>query len=97
MAYVPGNLICFQTDIGNQGPAFWTLRGTDAASVARVTGFITDGGSKGMKVGDLVYAVDSDTANYVWTAYSVATVSATYPGAVDITNLTAVTITTNGD
>lgn len=79
------------------GPRVWMYSSVDPGSAVQVSGYITNGGSLGMKVGDLVYAVDSDTANYVWTAYSVATVSATYPGAVDLTNLTAVTITTNGD
>lgn len=79
------------------GPRVWMYSSVDAGALVQVDGYITNAGALGMKVGDLVYAVDSDTANYVWNAYAVATVSSTYPGAANLTNATAVTTTTSSD
>lgn len=79
------------------GPRVWMYSSGDTGAQVQVSGYITNGGALGMKVGDLVYSVDNDTANYVWSAFAVATVSSTYPGAVDLVNATAVTTTTNGD
>lgn len=86
---------CLVQGIGNQGPAVWYHQSVDAAAVVQVTGFITNGGDLGMKVGDIVIHRESDT-NIVST-FVVATVSATAPGAVDLTNATATASGTNSD
>lgn len=71
--------------IGNAGPAIWTHESTDAGSVVQVSGYITDGGSRGMKVGDILLHTDNDATPPLTTSHGVVTVSATYPGAVDLT------------
>lgn len=95
MAYVPANLTCSPCDIGNQGSAAWKLRGTDAASVVRVTGFITDGGDRGMKPGDTVEYWETDS-NIV-SKFVVITVASTGSGAVDLGDATTVGSGTNSD
>lgn len=82
-------------DIGNQGPATWTLTGTDAASVVQVTGYITNGGDLGMKVGDLVEYFETDAK--VASGLYVSAVSSTAPGAVDLGNATTIASGTNSD
>jgi hypothetical protein len=75
------------------GPRIWGYVSTDADTVVRVTGYITNGGNLGMKVGDLV--IHFKTPSHF--IYSVVTVSATAPGAVDLSNSTALTSATNSD
>jgi len=41
--------------------SIWTYASTDAASVVRVTNYFTDGDDLGMKVGDIVFVIDTDT------------------------------------
>lgn len=63
----------------------YKYRTTDAAATVRVSGYITNGTELGMKVGDTVMNVETDNAvpglNHVMT---VASVSSTFPGAVDL-------------
>ena len=74
----------------------WSHTSADATAAADLSGFITDGGSRGMKVGDLVFHTDSGTG--IITSHVVVTVSATYPGAVDLSNGVVVgSFTTNSD
>lgn len=75
------------------GPRLWVYTSTDADTVVRVSGYITNGGDLGMKVGDLV--IHYKTPSHF--IYSVVTVSATKPGAVDLSNSTALTSATNSD
>ena len=70
--------------IGGQGPAIWSHESTDAGATVQVTGYITDGGSRGMKVGDIVLHTDNDATPPLVTSHGVVTVSSTYPGAVDL-------------
>lgn len=78
------------------GPQVWTHRSTDAASVVDAAGYITDGGDRGMLVGDLVYHQDTDNANLT-SCHVVVTVSTTSPGAVDLSDGTTVGSATNSD
>lgn len=68
------------------GPRFWRYASVDAASVADTSGYITDGGSRGMKVGDFIFVEDNDSTNRTTTGHTVVTVSSTYPGAVDLSD-----------
>ena len=70
----------------NQGPAVWTYKSTDNAAAVDASGYITNGGALGMKVGDFVFVLDSDDAALLTSGHTVVTVSATYPGAVDLSN-----------
>jgi hypothetical protein len=73
----------------------WKHRSTDAGAQVQVTGYITDGGARGMKVGDILLHTDTDTG--LTTSHYVETVSSTYPGAVDLSDATTVVSGTNSD
>jgi len=79
------------------GLRIWYHASADATAAADTSGFITNGGSLGMKVGDIVYHKDSTTDATALTAHKVITVSATYPGAVDLSDGTVIGSATNTD
>lgn len=63
----------------------WVHRSASVTGDVDAAGFITDGGSRGMKVGDMVYHYDTTTAAaVVVTGHVVNSVSSTYPGAVNL-------------
>jgi len=63
----------------------WRHASADATGDVDADGFITDGGSRGMRVGDMVYHFNTTTAAaVVVTGHVVNTVSSTYPGAVNL-------------
>lgn len=63
----------------------WVHRSASAKGDVDAASFITDGGSRGMRVGDMVYHYDTTTAAaVVVTGHVVMTVSSTYPGAVNL-------------
>jgi hypothetical protein len=72
--------------IGGTGLQIWTMRSTDNAATVDASGYITDGGKRGMRVGDWVLQVDTDDAALLTSGHTVVTVSSTYPGAVDLSN-----------
>jgi hypothetical protein len=84
-----------QQSIGNSAPAIWTYSSTDATATVDGSGYITNGGALGMKVGDLV--IVNDTTNKIMTSHYVITVSSTYPGVVDLSNGTTIGTATNSD
>ena len=69
----------------------------DALAAVNTSGFITDGGSKGLKVGDYVEHLDTTSATGDLSRHRVLTVSATYPGAVDLTDGTVIAAGANAD
>jgi len=73
----------------------WAYSSADATATVDGSGYITNGGNLGMKVGDLVMVVD--TATPAVTMHQVISVSATAPGAVDLSNGTVVGSATNSD
>jgi hypothetical protein len=73
----------------------WIHESADAGAAVDTTGFITDGGSRGMLVGDLVQ--HTDTGTKIVTTHRVMTVSATYPGAVDLSDTTTTASGTSSD
>ena len=79
------------------GVRLWYHTSADATAAADASGFITNGGALGMKVSDIVYHKDSTTAATALTMHKVVTVSATYPGAVDLGDGTVVASATNTD
>jgi hypothetical protein len=100
MAYDSTKLnLVLQGGIGNSGVAIWQLSGTDntgtGAGTVRYTGYISDGGSRGMKVGDMLLYHDTDT--YTLSTFYVKTVSSTFPGAVDLADATVIGSATNTD
>lgn len=98
MAYTSSALsLILAGGIGGVAPNIWHHSSVDAASVARVTGYITDGGSRGMKVGDIVLHTDSDASPPLTSMMTVVTVSATYPGAVDLADAVTLSGAANSD
>lgn len=68
------------------GPTVWYYISTDDAATVDASGYITNGGALGMKAGDFVFVQDSDDAAKLTSGHTVVTVSATYPGAVNLSN-----------
>ena len=68
------------------GHRVWYHTSADATAAADLSGFITNGGSLGMKVGDIVWHKDSTSATTAITTHMVHSVSSTYPGAVDLSD-----------
>lgn len=75
----------------------WYHTSADATAAADASGFITNGGSLGMVAGDFVIHKDSTTNATAATMHKVVTVSATYPGAVDLSDGTVIGSATNSD
>jgi hypothetical protein len=80
---------CVVPGIGDGVPSLWMYSSTDAATVVRVTGYISDGDDLGMKVGDVVIQSSSDaTVGHIYLVNSV-----TAGGAADLSDGTAITAT----
>lgn len=98
MAYVVTNPPQQVMRGGHDGslPSVWEYTSADAAATVDTSGYITNGGNLGMKVGDLVFVRDTGTP--LTTCHYVVTVSATAPGAVDLSNGTTIgAATSNSD
>lgn len=91
MAYVPANLSLVSQPVGGVGAQVWSLRGTDASTGVDLAGFITDGGNRGMRVGDIVIYTDTDASPPAVSVHGVNSVSTTAPGAVDLQDGSATT------
>lgn len=70
------------------GPKMWTYATADVEATIKAAGYITNGGNLGMKVGDWVLITITSTGNI--SSYRVVTVSATAPGAVDLSDGTVI-------
>lgn len=79
------------------GVRIWYHTSADATAAVDASGFITNGGSLGMKVNDIVLHKDSTTDATALTSHKVVTVSSTYPGAVDLGDGTVIGSATNSD
>ncbi len=76
--------------IGGDGPNIWAYSSTDGAADVDAANYITNGGSLGMKVGDLVFVTDTNASPVVTTMHQV---SATGDGTTDLNDLTTITQT----
>lgn len=76
--------------VGGSGPSVWTYSSIDAAATVAVANYFTNGGSLGLKVGDLMYVIDTDATPPIVTLHQV---SATGDGTTDLNDLTAITQT----
>lgn len=81
--------------LGGAGGRVWYHESADAGSAADAAGFITNGGDRGLRVGD--YVDHRDTGTNITTRHRVVTVSATAPGAVDLSDGTTIASGTNTD
>ena len=79
------------------GPRIFFHASADALAAANGAGFITDGTAKGLRVGDYVMHRDSTSAVTDTSLHMVVTVSATYPGAVDLSDGTLICAGAVGD
>lgn len=80
-----------------QGTSLWTYQTTDAYTVVNNSGYITNGGALGMKVGDIVLNTNTSASPPTVYSHRVVTVSATYPGAVDLDDGVQIAGTGNAD
>lgn len=94
MAYTAANLTLTSESPLTGAGQMWRHISADTATVARVTGFITNGGAYGMKVNDLLFHTDSGTGAI--STHRVVTVNAS-TGAVDLGDATVVGSATNTD
>lgn len=76
--------------LAGQGPSIWSYSSTDAAAVVDAANYITNGGDLGLKVGDIVFVVDTDASPVITTMHQV---SATGNGTTDLNDLTTITQT----
>lgn len=75
------------------GQRQWQYVSTDAPALVRVTGYFSNAGALGMKAGDLVWVVDSDSSPIQAQLMTVNSIGATYPFPADLTDGTAITAT----
>lgn len=62
MAYVSQNLRLVTPAFAAQGPSIWTYnQTTDNNATVNANGYFTDGGIKGVKVGDYIISVNTNT------------------------------------
>lgn len=78
-------------DIGNQGLARWTLRGTDAVTAVRLSGYVSNAVALGMKKGDLVEYTKTDATPIATQLMIVSAINAN--GSADLSDGLAVTAT----
>ena len=90
MAYATTNPPrCAVPAVGTDHPSIWLYTSTDAATVVRAAGYITNGDDLGLKVGDVVIQSSSNAS--VGHIYLVNSVTA--GGAADLSDGTAITAT----
>lgn len=92
MAYDPANLACINPGAGKNSIRLFTLVTVDAEAAIDDSGYLTDGVTKGMRLGDLVFvwATDSLTAPTsfeleVWQCVAVSGQAATIAQSTVIT------------
>lgn len=91
MAYSTSNPPKLVTQaVGGLGVSIWTYASTDDAATCDTANYFTNGGSLGLKVGDIIFITDTDASPVITTMHQV---SATGDGTTDINNLTTITQT----
>ena len=72
------------------GPTVWYYISTDDAATVDASGYITNGGDLGLRVGDVMFVTDSNASPVITTLHQV---SATGNGTTDLNDLTTITQT----
>ena len=75
----------------------WYHESADALADVNTAGFITDGGSKGLRVGDFVDHLDTTSPTGDLSCHRVLTVGADSPGEIDLTDGTVTAAGANAD
>lgn len=84
---------CVVQGLQNRQPATWKHSNADAVATVQVSGYITNAGLLGMKVGDLVEHYDTNLG--ITSTLNVTSISTTYPYAADLQDPTTIGSTTN--
>lgn len=95
MTYDSSKLSCVSIAPLAVGSRQWVHESADTGAQVQVSGFITDGGDRGMKVGDILQ--HTNTSTKIVSRHRVMTVSSTSPGAVDLSDSTTDASGTNTD
>lgn len=95
MAYSTSNPPALLSQLVGGAYRKWVYKSADPAATVDAAGYITNGGALGMKVNDLVEVVDTNLG--IVTIHKVASVSSTFPGAVNLADGTVVGTATNTD
>jgi len=95
MSYLTSNPPRLLTPAFTGSGNVWYYSSADAATTVDTSGYITNGGNLGIKVGDVV--IVNDTGTPLITTHQVISVSTTAPGAVDLSNGTTIGASTNSD
>lgn len=92
MAYSTANLSLTEVGgIGGVRQRSWKYESTDAATVVRVDGFISNARARGMQVGDIVFVRDTDSSPNATQIMTVAAINAN--GSADLSDGVAITAT----
>lgn len=93
MAYSPGKLLLIVDNRGRPGVAsIWQYRSQDAVTLVRGANYITDARIRGMKTGDLVYCIVTNSSD-VPTGVQLMIVLTVAATGADLTDGTAITMT----
>ena len=90
MAYTPDTLALMDVQVGGYGPRIWkytTAADADATIVG--AGYFSDGYTKGMRAGDVVFAIA--TTGPKWKIYQVTTAGTAASPATTVSAPTAIT------
>ena len=75
MAYSSGNLVLVRPSRDGAAPQEWSYISTDALSVVTASGYFTDAGSRGVRLGDTIQYSESDNS-YAASQLTVSTIAA---------------------
>ena len=85
MAYNGANLSLVSNAPLTGAGQIWRYTEAEVTGNIDAAGYFADGGSRGMRVGDIVWHYDTSTpAAVVVTSHVVNSVSSTYPGAANV-------------
>lgn len=89
MTYATSNPPVLQVQsIAQTNLRIWAYSSTDVATAVDEVGYITNGDALGLKIGDIMFVVDTDTGPNTVTIHRVITVTAGGAATVSTTGLT---------
>lgn len=89
MAYSTSNPPALQVQaIAQTNLRIWSYSSTDVATDVDAAGYFTNGDALGLKIGDIMFVVDTDTGPNTVTIHRVITVTAGGAATVSTTGLT---------
>lgn len=83
MAYSTSNPpMCLVSAMNASSNNIWLYKSTDAATAVDADGYITNGEALGMRVGDIVFVLDTDASPIALTVHVVSAINT--DGSVDL-------------